>query len=108
MPPRLGGPASAPHSAGGLHRGQADSVTPAARPAFRRSRRLTPLACWACACHVSMRSPPSLLLPLQPQRRSAIAIVEAVVGGKVLHIWLPGGRDGVGVQVHIVLLLRHI
>ena len=32
-------------------------------------------------------------LPIQPQRRSAIAVVEAVVGGKVLHIRLPGGRD---------------
>ena len=49
-----------------------------------------------------------LLLALQPQRRGAIAVVEAVVGGKVLHIRLPGGGDCGGVQVHIVLLLRHI
>src|SRR5713226_10781135 len=47
-------------------------------------------------------------LPVQPQRRGAIAVVEAVVGGKVLHIRLPGGRDRGGVQVHIVLLLCHI
>ncbi len=51
---------------------------------------------------------PAVRLPLQPQRRGAIAVVEAVVGGKVLHIRLPGGRDRGGVQVHIVLLLRDI
>src|SRR5262245_41611323 len=39
MPPRLGGPASAPQSAGGL--GKTDSVAPAARPACSRARRLT-------------------------------------------------------------------
>src|SRR5712691_6940106 len=41
IPPRLGGPASAPHSAAGRARGQADSVTPAARPVLSKSRRLT-------------------------------------------------------------------
>src|SRR5919202_555755 len=51
-------------------------------------------------------SPPSL--PVQPQRGGAIAVVEAVVGGKVLHVRLPGGGDRRGVQVHVVLLLRGI
>src|SRR5262249_24553061 len=40
VPPRLGCPASAPHSAGGWARGQADKITPAARPACSTSRRL--------------------------------------------------------------------
>src|SRR5215475_4387555 len=48
MPPRLGCPASAPHSTGGWARGQADSVTPAARPAWSKARRLTPLVFWGC------------------------------------------------------------
>src|SRR5262249_52708721 len=50
----------------------------------------------------------SLGSPLQPQGRGTIAVVEAVVGSKVLHIRLPGGGDRVRVQVHIVLLLCYI
>src|SRR2546428_2227206 len=40
IPPRLGGPASAPHSAGGRCSGQAENMAPAARPALSSSRRL--------------------------------------------------------------------
>src|SRR5262247_1753464 len=47
-------------------------------------------------------------LSIQPQGGGAITIVKAVVRSKVLHIRLPGGRDGVGVQVHIILLVRDI
>src|SRR5215831_12277997 len=108
MPPRLGCPASAPQSAEGLERGKADSVTPAARPAFRSSRRLTPLACWACACRVSMGSPPSLLLAVQPQRRHATAVIEGQVRRVVLHIRLPGTGIRNGDGEYIVLLLRNI
>src|SRR5262249_52680814 len=50
----------------------------------------------------------SLGSPLQRQGRGTIAVVEAVVGSKVLHIRLPGGGDRVRVQVHIVLLLGYI
>src|SRR5438132_1192785 len=39
MPPRLGCPASVPQSTEGRCSGQADHVTPAARPALRSSRR---------------------------------------------------------------------
>src|SRR5262249_2626399 len=50
MPPRLGCPASAPQSGAGVERGQADSVTPAARPAWSKARRLTPRVFWGwCA-----------------------------------------------------------
>src|SRR5205823_4832164 len=87
---------------------QADNAAPAARPALSSSRRLKrTTVCRAGYC-VPMGNPPSLRLALQPQRSGAIAVVEAVVGGRVLHIRLPGGRDRGGVQVHIVLLLRHI
>src|SRR5206468_7845711 len=47
-------------------------------------------------------------LPVQPQRRSAIAIIKRKVRGVVLHIWLPGACDTHAIQVHIVLLLRRI
>src|SRR5262249_5578430 len=56
MPPRLGCPASAPQSAGGRERGQVDSVTPAARPALRSSRRRTPWVLWVCC--VGIGDPP--------------------------------------------------
>ena len=46
-------------------------------------------------------------LALQPQRGGATAEVEREVGGIVLHIGLPGGRDHLGDQVHTVLLLCH-
>src|SRR4029450_7424575 len=110
MPPRLGCPASAPQSAEGLERGRADSVTPAARLAFRRSRRLTPWACWAYACRVSMGSPPfpSLLLAVQPQRRHATTVIERQVRDVVLHIRLPGAGIRNGDGEHIVLLLRNV
>src|SRR5438552_17965715 len=47
-------------------------------------------------------------LPVQPQRRSAIAIIKRKVRGVVLHIWLPGACDTHAIKVHIVLLLRCI
>src|SRR6516162_1348640 len=46
-----------------------------------------------------------ILLPLQPQRCNTTAIVEALVGGIVLHIRVPGGGKHTGVRVHVVLLL---
>jgi hypothetical protein len=51
---------------------------------------------------------PGTALPLQPQCGDATAIVKAMLGGKVLHVRLPGARDRDGVQVYIVLLLRDI
>src|SRR5262249_32892096 len=47
-------------------------------------------------------------LPLQPQRSSTTAVVEALVGGIVLHIRLPGGGNHTGVRIHVVLLLGFI
>src|SRR6266850_948304 len=100
MPPRLGCPASAPQSTGGRCSGQADNVAPAARLALSRSRRLTRRTVRRVGYGGSMGNSPlkiEVLLPLQPQRCGAIAVVEAGVGGKVLHIRLPGGRDRGGV-----------
>src|SRR6266581_2611253 len=108
MPPCLGCPASAPQSTEGLERGKADSATPAARPAFKRSRRFTPLTCWACTCRVSMGSPPSLLLAVQPQRRHATTVIEGKVRRVILHIRLPGAGEHNGDGEHIVLLLCNI
>src|SRR5207244_8836891 len=112
MPPRLGCPTSAPQRTGGWDRGQADTVRPAARPAFRRVRRLTPLVCWACVCCGSMGIPPlkktrspSLLLSLQPHRRYAAAIVKGDVRAIVLDIQRPGGGDHHDIRLHVVLLL---
>src|SRR5919109_583164 len=53
-------------------------------------------------------SPPAARLALQPQRRSASAVVEGGVGRIVLHIWLPGTSDRVGIGIDIVLLCCHI
>src|SRR3989442_10637031 len=68
IPPRLGVPASAPQSGEGVERGQADSVTPAARPAWSNLRRLTPWVLWGCC--VLIETLPgkytSLRLPVQP------------------------------------------
>src|SRR2546425_4733295 len=54
------------------------------------------------------RSPPYTLavrLPLQPQGGSTTAVVESLIWGIVLHIWLPGAGHHGRVRVHIVLLL---
>src|SRR5215831_967917 len=47
-------------------------------------------------------------LPIQPYRSDATAKVGAQVRGIVFHIRLPGGRDDLGGQVHIILLLRRV
>src|SRR5262245_23141292 len=52
------------------------------------------------------KTSPTPTLPIEPQGRRAIAVVETVVGGEVFHIRLPGTGDHVGASVHIVLLLR--
>src|SRR5262245_13379496 len=110
MPPRLGVPASPPQSMEGRARGPADSVTLAARPALRRSRRRRPEICGEC-CPCIGKPPwkiPLPPLPLQPQGGRAAAVIVSGVGSKVLHMWVPGARDTYAVEVHIVLLLRNI
>src|SRR5262245_45645393 len=57
MPPRLGGPASAPHNAGGRERGRPHAATPAARLAFSSARRLISLAWTRGVCGVGIGDP---------------------------------------------------
>src|SRR5262245_47459612 len=78
--------------------------------AWRQSAHDAPLPTTACMVSIAPIRASSRAghLSIQPQRGGAIAIVEAVVGSKVLDVRLPGGGDGVGVQVHVVLLVRDI
>src|SRR6266508_5924787 len=69
------------------------------RPGFARTRRaLGGLGGHFGAPHLS----------IQPQRRGAVAVVEAGVRGVVLHRRLPRSREHRGVQIHVVLLLRGV
>jgi len=52
MPPRFSCPDAAPQTIEGCCRGQADRVTPAARPACSTARRLTPWGCGGRGCGV--------------------------------------------------------
>src|SRR5215475_7956837 len=93
MPPRLGVPASAPQSVAGRARGQADSVTPAARPALRNSRRRIPGV--FCVCCVCIGHPPASLR----QPGGVEKLIGLVIKRKVSHVLPIGLEVGIGREV---------
>src|SRR5207237_10919007 len=72
MPPRLGGPASAPQRGAGGKMGKAEIVRPAAKPLCSNSRRLIPVVWWEETRCVCIGIPPCGLegCALRPDYRS--------------------------------------
>src|SRR5262245_6878462 len=81
-------------------------------PGSRRGRANTPMEAIASeetAIRSRFRTYRRMSLrPIEPQRGSAVAVVEAGVRRVVLHGGLPGTRDSDIVETDVVLLLGHV
>src|SRR5262245_4892824 len=97
LPLRLGGPALAPHKAGGCRSGQAANVAPAARPALssaRRRKRATGRRGGDC---VGIGDPPLTIQSIRVKRASGVSVMgfEGLHSGKSATAFRSTDRPGI-------------